>query len=480
MPDLPRYPSYTEHSGFYNVHPEEHEEANPPPGRYYCTIDCPPPLRWEEFDKVRAKTNSCLALAGRACAISEDDLQDGGAWEVVDDAQDRTLTLDLNDLRLLSPAVVLTLQQRVLGEHNLWRILIHGEGPESVTLIYPSVVRIGHGDRSESLADSLARVVSEIARVRELRVGPGRRQAAYVIALIEQAAAHQPRPPVQVVAAFDLGFQGNPNQLSIWLLHDAQNPFAYEVVEPPRDAAELLGPSDRLIVRPDRSCERTTGRDLLEGENWVVAWHVPKGTEHVSIEGPRVPGIKRKRFLVEIAPSAVIKDTDLKEAEEAGKLPSPATPWLAAREVFDGPMERQQRHLRAMTPTLIKQATQAPLRLVGVFDCGIRDHQLTLWFVHSADQPTAYHMSDPGPRPWIGLGPSNSLLVGADGSCTETTKETLSKGLGVGELWLQAWHVPEATERVVLEGPQLAGKTREKFSFRIDARCIIKDEDLKR
>jgi hypothetical protein len=309
--DISRYPSLGQHSGYYNV--EMDWEGEGPAPRNWCTVEHPPDFDWDEFEAVRAATNSCLSDVGRSCSVPDKRLHDGGAWAVVDEVEDRTLTLDVDDLRLLCGPVVKALQREVLRGRELWRILIHGESQESCVLIYPSVIRVGERDPSYPLEVALDEAVRAIGAIREARDGSLWRQVAYLRAVMPAMMKRERKDPVSVVALFDRGFQGDSEKIAFWFLHRGKNSLAYKVLE------GLTGSC--LVVQPDGSCEdRLFEKNRLAiDEMWLVAWQVPVGTEHVVIEGDTSAGMTCRRYSFRIDPAAIIKDADLKRAQSEGR-----------------------------------------------------------------------------------------------------------------------------------------------------------------
>jgi hypothetical protein len=307
------FPSLREYSGYYNVDRAQHGENALDPSMYHCTVDKPPSLEWHEFEEVREDSNKCLRKEGLACGIEERCLRDGFAWGVEEKADDRTVTLDVEDLRLLTANTVKALQTKVLGNRPLWRILVHGESPTSVILIYPTLIRVGDRDPSSPLEPAIVGAVEEIARACEAREGSKRRQLAHLRAEIPPLLVKGIELKPQVVAVFDRGYRGDPEALTLWLLLEGDNPLTYEIVKPKAEPNAGIGSGSALIVRANGYCDEyyEASKGLREGERWLEPWYVPKGTEYVVIEGPFEWGVEHQRCTFRIDPDGIVKDAEL-------------------------------------------------------------------------------------------------------------------------------------------------------------------------
>jgi hypothetical protein len=204
--------------GLYNI------EEDPTTGyTYHRTASrLPTPERFDE---------ECGELANLLRCVVSDFLKGGNFPEYNDvlDAvfekysvgefpSDRTMCFFVGDLDAFTPAFVRILQERVLSEYPLWRLLAQFEGKKIG--IYREGAWLGD-EWVEGVFDgtdpAYVRWLEDAKACREKCNGPLRRQLAYVRNLIPAAMPDARRSGFSVLAAFDC-YQPHFPGHAVWLL----------------------------------------------------------------------------------------------------------------------------------------------------------------------------------------------------------------------------------------------------------------------
>lgn len=289
QPDAPSYrgvfmerlPSYTEHTGWYNIVINEHDSVSDTPP--FCTTDDLPELSGEEFSAVRQATYQCLYRHGRKPGFSDVEIESFYGYSVGDELVDRTVRLDLPEIELLTPELVCHLQQEVLATYPLWRIFINGSSPGSVVIVYPSSIRTGQGWNADqkNWTNALETTVAIERNLREKLFGAKRRQLDFVHDEIKEQlpAIRKMEPGFTIVAVFD-NWRGDKDSLCVWLLSRGVSQGGrrsdYVVVKPTSSRTDFYAVRDDGEFGPHHQPSRS---DL-----WLTEWPIPRDTKQVTIQ----------------------------------------------------------------------------------------------------------------------------------------------------------------------------------------------------
>jgi hypothetical protein len=311
MAKTPRYPSPVEHTGYYNIPPWD-AGINAAP--IHRSVEDVPEFDFDELLDLKAATEECLQDEGASLPPARKDYLGADAWNVLeDDVEDRTLPVAVSELRLLTPSLIFSLQRHALPRQPLWRIRLMGEDFDAQVMVYPTVVRVGDLDESVPLEKALEIVIGRVRAIREPRDGPVIRQIEYLSRAMPIIVGRLDNAPVHVAGVFDTGCQGDPERMTVWLLHAGKGPWSYEVVQP------VAGYSDHFVVRSDATCDERSPRHIQQAERWCAAWYVHKGTQEIVVEGPTDYGRKRRRHVFQIDPSEILRDADLKDGTRGAR-----------------------------------------------------------------------------------------------------------------------------------------------------------------
>lgn len=176
--------------------------------------------------------SECSGITKRLEKITRRYLRDGGfpthneileevfgEYAIGEYPSDRTLCFFVGDLDAFTPAFIRILQEHVLSDYPLWRLLAQFE--EKSIGIYPQGVWLGdHWVEGSFTASHPAyrNWLHDAEQYRERRFGPLRRQLAYVRRLIPAARATASRRRFCVLGVFDCYAPPHASNHSIWIL----------------------------------------------------------------------------------------------------------------------------------------------------------------------------------------------------------------------------------------------------------------------
>jgi hypothetical protein len=299
-------PSYAEFAGFYNVNLEDHQDQGSlppyPNDQYYRTAKRLPPLTPAEFEDIRGAMYHCLESYARPPGLNQKEASTFYRFCVRDELIDRTVAVELPDIRILTPRLVDVLQREILYARPLWRILIAGEVPETVILIYPTVVRCGTAKPAPNWQQALAAVVEEEWNRREPREGPRRRQCDYVGRglqhMLQELSA---RDPMRFLAAFD-NRRGDYQMLAVWLVHRGESWSDIRLIRP-EDAMR----GEYFAVKADGTFGTHYAPD--SAEYWLTEWLIPAGF-HGSLIAQKTDSLSHtiSELTIALRPESIISD----------------------------------------------------------------------------------------------------------------------------------------------------------------------------
>jgi hypothetical protein len=142
-----------------------------------------------------------------------------GQFAIGEYPSDRTMCFFVEDLGAFTPAFVRCLQEQVLAEYPLWRLLAQFE--EKNIGIYPQGCWLGNqwvDGHFEKTHPAYAAWLKDADACREKKFGPLRRQIAHVRRSIRAAMAQARRSGFSVLGVFDRYQPPFPGH-AIWLLH---------------------------------------------------------------------------------------------------------------------------------------------------------------------------------------------------------------------------------------------------------------------
>jgi hypothetical protein len=146
-----------------------------------------------------------------------------GRFAVGESPSDRTMCFFVGDLNAFTPEFFRLLQARVLSEYPLWRLLAQFEGIE--VGLYPSGVWLGDHwveGAFDASYPAFQKWLASARQHRELRLGPLRRQLAYVRRTIPDAMAIAIGNQYALLGAFDR-YQPHLPGHAIWLLQTCRD-----------------------------------------------------------------------------------------------------------------------------------------------------------------------------------------------------------------------------------------------------------------
>jgi hypothetical protein len=306
------FPSYLEHQGVYNVNPEEYtssKELLKDTSWCFQSVKPLPPLSWTEFGKIRSATYQALVRYGRLHGMSEEEAKIFYRYCVGDELKDRTVRVELPRFEVLTPAFIEALQRDVLSTYPLWRIFVVAESPETVVIIYPTVVRLGKVPFEGDWKAALPKLVNQVLQIREAREGPQRRQREYlrsrIPGLVKMICDNSP----QLVAAFDNHYLSEPGAVSVWFLYPGE--WLGISLEEPKDASV----GERIAVKADGTFDDYYDFDPDRPPAfWLAQQILPsdfKGNQLVLekiMPGPVVGA----QWTFDFDRSSIIKDADLR------------------------------------------------------------------------------------------------------------------------------------------------------------------------
>src|SRR5260370_13253938 len=174
-------PSFIEHSGLYNLRPDEiHADELGQLAPCVRSQDNLPKLTWKEFHAVQSLAYECLHRYGRFPGVGAKEVDKYYRYCIGDELVDRTLHIELPCPQILNPELIESFQREVLSQHALWRAAIGAQNPQDVVMIYPQVVRVGNASPKADIVKELAKVISRETSAREPHEGPRRRQLNYL------------------------------------------------------------------------------------------------------------------------------------------------------------------------------------------------------------------------------------------------------------------------------------------------------------
>jgi hypothetical protein len=321
---MAQFPSYVEHRGLYNVNPGEADEDYDPAkdrNTYVRLADSLPFLHYDEFQKVTALARAALERHGRFPGL-EDDVQArryywfaAGSGELLD----RTLRVEIANLRILTPAFIERLQEDVLAEHPLWRVAICGEVPETVVMVYPEAVRLAGVPESVDWRPALADVVRREFQLREPREGPHRRQVAYVRPKLAIALPQlDEKLPFRVLGLFD-NYRGDNNEWNLWIVHRGPG-YDTISVEMPKET----GVGTHYPIAADGTFGECYRSD--DADRWLASWVLPLDfgwkvlLQEIGELADDPPG---REWPIELDPACLVRDADLAAQERASGFQPP-------------------------------------------------------------------------------------------------------------------------------------------------------------
>jgi hypothetical protein len=311
------FPSYTEFAGFYNVNLDDHgdEKSAAPYGtdQYHRTAERLPTLTVAEFEDIRGAMYYCLERYARPPGLTQEEARSFYRFCVGDELIDRTVPVELPDIRVLTPQLVQVLQREILQARPFWRILIAGEVPGTVILIYPTVVRCGSAKETANWQQALTEVVEEEWNRREPREGPRRWQCEYVARGLKQTlpklTVHY---PMHFVAAFD-NRRGDYQTIAVWLVHRGESSSDIKLTRPV-DAMS----GECFAVKPDGTFGAHYTPD--SAEYWLTEWLIPSSF-HGNLIMEKSSGLSHQaaELIIAIRPESIISTADLEKTLDASR-----------------------------------------------------------------------------------------------------------------------------------------------------------------
>jgi hypothetical protein len=274
-------------------------------GAFLITTEHLPPLTQEELDDISASAYLCLEKHARLCGMTVEEARDYYSFSVLDELLDRTLRIELPDLRALTPRLVVGLQAEALASRPLWRVMIDGESPETVVIIYPDAVRVGTASGQTDWKSALEGAVPTATRLREARRGANARQIRVLQERVPVQLANLRESSFGIVGLFD-NDGGDFTELAIWMLHRGRS-IDYRVTGP--RGIKTSGPD--FAVRADGMFG-----DHYQPDNadfWLTHWALPaRAARRIRVQAMRDGEPIGAARMIEIDPAAIVKDADLK------------------------------------------------------------------------------------------------------------------------------------------------------------------------
>jgi hypothetical protein len=300
-----RFPSLVEHRDYYNLRTEDvPAEVRGRPGICFRSAKQLPPLDLREFERMQELVYGFLHRHGRFPNLREDV---GRFYEfcVGDELIDRTISVELPNFRVLTPAFIEGLQKEVLAENPLWRVHILTEEPGNAVMVYPNVVRVGVAPPSANVVAELNKAIEREVAARDVREGPDRRQLAYLAPKVREALKNLDVAPFIVLGVFD-NCSGDTKKVTIWLLFRSEI-VPDLVIEEPREIA--VGTHRR--VRPDGTLVPEFGRERTDV--WLEQWVLPAGFGDKVVVQRREKGkpVVGQQWEVRIDRASIVRDADL-------------------------------------------------------------------------------------------------------------------------------------------------------------------------
>jgi hypothetical protein len=299
-------PSYSDHRGFYNIRDEDavHGASDATPSKVFRSTPDVPPLTWAEFRSVAEAT--CQQIVTRARLLSPP-LPDGAMrYCVGDELGDRTVEVELPAYSMLTPEFIAALQQEVLAQHPLWRIMLHGRDDLTKVIVYPTAVRVGDFPADAPLAETLETTIARLLQLHESRDGAHDRQQAYVQALLRRDLPTLGRNDYRLVAVFD-NYKGNTGELSIWLLC-REDLRQRAVIEAPGEP-DLVAHGNENKVRADGAVLELGTLDK-NAPYRIIQWVVPRSKKNAKWNV--MSGCGSLIDTIRIRPEDVLSDDDVK------------------------------------------------------------------------------------------------------------------------------------------------------------------------
>jgi hypothetical protein len=234
-----------------------------------------------------------------------------GEYAIGPDPPDRSMAFHIADLEPLSPEFFRVLQEQVLAEYPLWRLIASCEGEPIV--IYRQGVSFDDEDVFGVFEENNAvylRWMNKQREMRETRNGALRRQLGVVRGLIPQAMAKTQTRGFHHLATFDQ-YQPHFPGLSVWILQtQGQYDLGLDYKFCPIRTSAV---DDQGKLYP-QYCRRFSPYTDLEPRFWAITYVV----EEVNLR--EFDMVDKKLGIVgKICISDVIRDEELKGREhEAG------------------------------------------------------------------------------------------------------------------------------------------------------------------
>lgn len=270
--DMSLYPSLSEHSGWYNINEADRKRLEDESVRFpiFRTADRLPRFTWEEFWETRKAMERFLETHGQFPGLPKDRMHEYYRYCTHDEWRDRTLAVEIPNYDIITVEFLKAAQREVLSSRPLWRILIAGENEETVIIVYPQCIRMENEDTGKDIRENLARIVSEVQRLRSDRTGPQDRQVELVREKLRfgRMTKIAQRDGYAIVAAID-NYYGDREQTSIWILHCGGLPSDVTIEYPPS-----TGISDRFTVDANGNLEPAYYLDLDDPDPpfWLQQW----------------------------------------------------------------------------------------------------------------------------------------------------------------------------------------------------------------
>lgn len=218
---MERYPSLIDHQGAYNISPEDYygNEFDPAvirPGDFIQNSPNLPVLKWSEIIEIKNGVIAFLVENGRFQGLRREDAARFYQF-APNDPSDRTLRVELENWSVLTDQFVLKMQQGILKNHPLWRILIIGAAPETCILIYPEAIRIGATTEMGNWKAALKNAKEKEAHIVYEREQFQIRQFEFC----QKELFKEPKnllPGIFKILGFFDNYNGNFNEKSIWIL----------------------------------------------------------------------------------------------------------------------------------------------------------------------------------------------------------------------------------------------------------------------
>lgn len=220
------FPSAEEFLGYYNV-PDDATD-NTPVLRSAARV---PDWSFDEMSAVCKETEQWFSqnLAASENTGRFDPVRE--ALSVRGGTDDRTLLVDIPDVRLLNEGLLHRLQMELLRKHSFWRIALVAEDAKTSVMVYPEVIRVGNRPATTNIDQALYEMDLEVRKLKQVRLDPKRRETEYLRRKIPEAIRQIGDKPFQVVGIID-EYHGDRSRGTIYLLLNGTDYNAISVEGP--------------------------------------------------------------------------------------------------------------------------------------------------------------------------------------------------------------------------------------------------------